>query len=159
MKKSILFILAAAFGLLLISTSIAQISPQKGNSDFYSNLSGSGFSLLDPSRLSISNSYSFSYFSGNGQSGSVGMLMNSIEYQISNPLKVTLNLGVMHNPSAFIGQSSGGLSPIFLPGVKIQYRPNDNFLFQMNFQSYPSRYFNNYYNSGYGRGSSFFWNH
>ncbi len=134
--------------VLLFNTAVAQPYSGERSGDYFSNLDKPGFSLLDPSRLSTSHSYSFSYFSGNGRSGSIGMLMNSVEYRISNPLKVTFNLGVLHNPSAFIGRSQSGISPVMIPGFQLQYRPSRNFLFQMNFQSFPTGYNGWYGHSG-----------
>jgi len=129
-----LLIVVGLMALFACLPAVAQPTSGDGNSDYFSNLGKSGFSLLDPSRISMSNSYTFSYFSGNGYSGSVGMLMNSIEYRVSNPLTVTFNLGVLHNPSALVSRTQGGISPRFMPGFQLRYRPGDNFLFQMDFQ-------------------------
>jgi hypothetical protein len=116
-----------------------------------------GFSLLDPDRLSISQSYTFSYYSGGGRSGSIGMLMNSIEYRVSNPLKITLDIGVLHNPSAIVSRTGNGFSPTMVPGFKLQYRPSEKFFFQVDIRSYPAYYYGNPH-SGYYWGSENYWN-
>lgn len=154
---------AAMFSLMLIliwGQALAQpLATPPSQESFYSNMNSPGLSILDPGRIKTSHSYTFSYFSGSGGSGSVGMLMNSIEYKVSNPLRLTFDIGVLHNPSAVVGRSSSGVSPVIVPGFALQYRPSSNFLFQMSIKSYPgSRHGNYYYYPGYYNGvSSDYW--
>ncbi len=46
------------------------------------------FSLLDLSRISWSNSYSVSYFSGGNNSGSTGLLNSTMFYEVSSKLSL-----------------------------------------------------------------------
>jgi len=136
----------------------AQYNVGKQSPNFFSNMLKPAFSILNPERLSMTQSYTFSYYSGSGRSGSIGMLMNSIEYQVSNPLKITVDLGLLHNPSAFVGQSRNGISPVIVPGLQLQYKPANNLFFQFNFQSFPSGCWDGGDYPGYYGGSANFWN-
>lgn len=158
MNKTGIVLVLALFAFFCAGNSvIAQPYADSGKKDYLSGIAQPGLSIIDPSRISTSHSYSFSYFSNNGHSGSVGMLMNSIEYRVSDPLKITLNLGVMHNPSAFIGQSSNGLSPTIMPGINVQYRPSENVFLMMNFESIPAGAGYRYGYPGYYGYSPYLW--
>jgi len=109
------------------------------------------YSLFDPSRLKMHQSYTFGYYSGAGGSGSVGYYLNSIEYTFSNPLRVRFDLGFLHNPSSVL---SGGSSKAgaFVPGVSLDWRPASSFHFRLDFRQTPAfNYggYNGYFNPGY----------
>lgn len=96
------------------------------------------YSLFDPSRLSMRQSYSLSYFSGGGRSGSIGYYLNSIEYAFANPLKIRFDLGYLHSPtSMFSGGSSSLGSGAFVPGLAIDWRPSKYFLFRLDYRQVP----------------------
>jgi hypothetical protein len=105
-----------------------------------------GFSLLDPSRLNISHSYSMSYWSGGGQSRSVGLYMSTLEYQFCKPLSVRVGLGYLHQPLGFTGVSGPGGE--FLPNVRLDWRPTDNMQFIIDYRTIPT----STYDRGYGYG-------
>jgi len=83
------------------------------------------FSLLDLSRIKWSNSYSVSYFSGGGSSGSVGLLSTSMLYDFSPKLSMTLDMGLLHSPSALWGDKRN--SATLLPGFRLDYHPSETF--------------------------------
>jgi len=109
-------------------------------SDLTSAPKGLGFSLLDPSRLRMHQSYSLSYFSGSGASGSVGLYMNTLEYDLFKPLTVRVGLGYVHSPFGISGQSgSASLSNgSFLPSFGLFYHPSDKFFFSVDYRTLPS---------------------
>lgn len=104
-------------------------------------------SLIDLSRLHMTQSYSLSFFSGSGQSGSVGLYSNTITYQLANPLTLTLNLGILHNPGSLLGNKSSNNSTTFLPSGWLDWRPSKNFSMSIGFETIPA-YRNGYYNAG-----------
>jgi hypothetical protein len=105
------------------------------------------FSLLDPSRLHMTQSYSLMYSSSKAGSTNLAMYFNSIEYQISNPLKVRFDIGYLHQPSTLLKNSKTGLqSGRIIPGLSLTYRPSENFLFRFDYHQAPV--LNNIY-SGY----------
>lgn len=103
--------------------------------------SGLGWGLLDPSRFRMRQSYSVSYMSGSGSSGSVGVYMNNIEYQLFKPLTLRVGLGYLHQPFGSRGANSAGISVddgFFIPSAGLEYRPSRNFLLMVDFRQYPS---------------------
>ena len=116
----------------------AQIAPDLKNKSYVGN---SPVSLFDPSKLTMSQSYSFSYFTGGGHSGNVGLYMNSIEYAIANPLKIRVDLGFLHTPSQlFSGNSSVVRNGVFIPGVSLDWRPSRHFNLRLDYRQQPSAY-------------------
>jgi len=111
-------------------------------------------SLFDPSRLKMQQSYTFGYYSGRGGSGSIGYYLNSLEYTFSNPLKVRIDLGFLHNPSAILsGRSSVSNSGAFVPGFSIDWRPSSYFQFRLDYHQVPALNYGGYspyYNPFYG---------
>jgi len=107
-------------------------------SDLTGSIAGAGFSLLDPSRFRIHNSYSLSFLSGSGRSASVGMFMSTIEYQLSRPLSLRVGLGYLHQPLGFLKNVNGPDQGRILPNVSLDYRPSDKFRFSVDFRTVPS---------------------
>ncbi|MBN1212617.1 MAG: hypothetical protein JXA92_08565 [candidate division Zixibacteria bacterium] len=113
----------------------------------------SPFSLLDFSRMKWSHSYSLSYFSGGGYSGSVGVLNTSMFYEFSSKLSLNVNLGIMHNAGAIWGDENNNAT--LLPGFLLDYHPSNNLSVSIGMQRvsglYPyynsGRYYNSWYNS------------
>jgi hypothetical protein len=123
----------------LSSTATPSFSGASRASDLTKAVSGLGFGLLDPSRLQMRQSYSLSYYSGSGYSGSIGLYMNTIEYQLSRPLTVRVGLAYMHHPLGVSGSSGGSVlgNGQLLPSVGIEYRPSDNFFFSIDYRTVP----------------------
>jgi len=99
----------------------------------------SSFSLFDPNRFSMSHSYSFMYSSSKTGSQSLGMYLNSIEYQVADPLKIKLDIGYLHRPGSFL--SSGGSTSnkgVIVPSFSINWKPSKNILFRFDYQQAPS---------------------
>ncbi|MEE8576631.1 MAG: hypothetical protein V3T31_05195 [candidate division Zixibacteria bacterium] len=110
------------------------------------------FSLLDMSRIKWSHSYSVSFFSGGRQSGSVGLASSSMLYEFSKSLSVSVNVGLMHDPSSLIGHGDNN-GATFLPGFSLSYHPSENFHMTIQYQRYEGRaypyQFDRYYRRGY----------
>ena len=143
MKKMVFFVTLLLIPVMAFSQNLTDLKDKP-------YLTKGGFSLLDPSRLKISQSYSLGYYSGRGGSASVGYYLNSLEYTFSNPLKVRVDLGFVHNPSAIIsGRSSISKAGSIVPGVSIDWRPSSAFHFRLDYRQIPvTNYggYNYYYN-------------
>jgi hypothetical protein len=119
-------------------------SPAKNQTD--ENLLGvksdaNSFSLLDPGRLKMSHSYSFSYFSNGETSGSFGVYTNVLEYKFSNPLTLTLSLNYLHQPLSVFHKDDVRIRDAILPNFQLKYRPNDSFSFTINVLTSPHLYY------------------
>jgi hypothetical protein len=130
--------------LVSFGSAFAQIgSPAKSESD--KDLLGvrsdaKSFSLLDPNKLRMSHSYTFSYFSSERSSGSFGVYTNVLEYKFSNPLTLTLSLNYLHQPLSVFHKDDLRLKDAILPNFQLRYRPNDSFSFTINVLTYPHLY-------------------
>ena len=98
----------------------------------------SPFSLLDISRIKWSHSYSVSFFSGNGNSGSLGLANTSMFYEFSPSLSLQVNLGILHSPGSILGDSRNS-DASFLPGFNLDYHPSEHFRMSVQFQRYDGR--------------------
>ncbi|MBI5867904.1 MAG: hypothetical protein HZB43_06385 [candidate division Zixibacteria bacterium] len=130
------------------TSSSASFSGVPRANDLVGAVTKPGFSLLDPARFKIRNSYSLSFLSGSGQSASVGMFMSTIEYQLSQPLSLRVGLGYLHQPLGFLKNTTGPGQGRFLPSATLDYRPSDKFHFIVDFRTLPA----SYGGVGYGRG-------
>jgi len=98
------------------------------------------FSLIDLSRLHFSHSYSLSYFSGGGTSGSMGLYTGQIFYDISSDLSLNLKLGIAHNPGSVFDRTQS-TDAVFLPGARLDYHPSENFRITAGFNTYYGNYY------------------
>ena len=137
--------------LLLFSSAFSQTqTPAKNqfNQDALGiKSSAKNFSLLDPSKFRMSNSYTFSYFSSGQTSGSFGVLTNVMEYQVSKPLTLTFTLNYLHQPLSVFHKNDLRIKDALLPNFQLIYRPNNNFSFIINVLTLPSSYYPERYNS------------
>jgi hypothetical protein len=106
---------------------------------------------LDPTRFSMSQSYSLSFTTGGGHSYNQGLYLNTMRYQLADPLSMYLQLGFVHQPLGNLGQNSlQQQSEFFVSGAGLEYKPSDNLKFQFEFSQRPSSYSPyypyNYYN-------------
>jgi hypothetical protein len=130
--------------LLWFGSAFSQVqSPPKSETD--ENLLGiksdtKSFSLLDPSRVRMSHSYTFSYFSSGKTSGSFGVYTNVLEYQFSKPLTLTLSLNYLHQPLSVFYRDNLRIRDAILPNFQLKYRPNDSFSFTINVLTFPHLY-------------------
>ncbi len=142
MKKLVLSILALSivFVPLVISAQATdELAPQ--SKTFLDNPIQRTFSLLDPKRLSIDHSYSFSYMSGSGTSGSVGIYMSRFRYQLAKPLTLRVNLEFAHNPiSAFGGQTQSLVNQGIYPSFYLDYQPSSSFHLGIGYERVPGYY-------------------
>lgn len=84
--------------------------------------------LLDPSRLSMSHTYSM-MFSSDGTSGALtGLYLNTLRYRFDAPLLMEVQVGYLHGGGGLLGgRMEAGAGHFVVPGVKVQYRPSKRF--------------------------------
>ncbi len=140
-----------AFVIMMMLSAVslnAQFRNQTGQSKdirggITSPVPGSLLGFLDRDRFNMSQSYGMSYYSGGGQSGSVGMYTNSMNFRLADPLLLRFNVGIMHQPfGGPKGAKNQGAQ--VMEGVELIYRPNKNFQFQAGFSNAPT--YNSYNN-------------
>jgi hypothetical protein len=93
-----------------------------------------GFSLLNPNRFSMHQSYSVNFASGSLGSSSAGLYLNTLSYRLADPLTLSADVG-FYTPlysSSSMGFSKGGLqdprlgSSLVFPHVGLEYKPTEN---------------------------------
>lgn len=94
------------------------------------------FALLDLSRLQWSNSYSFSFASGGGNSASLGIYTASLLYEFSPKLIMHLDLGLAHDPGVLVDRTANSDLDI-LTNLRLDYRPSRNFFLSVGINTYP----------------------
>ncbi len=140
MRKLLLsgILLLALSGLTSAQGMFQPPKPAADSFQAYTPITGKG--LFDPSRFSMTNSYSMSVISNGHQSIYQNLYVNSSRYQISDKLSLNLDLGYSFNPLAQSSTKNG----TFLPNAELNFRPNDHFLIQMSYHTLDPFYY------GYG---------
>lgn len=93
----------------------------------------SGFSLLNPNRFSMRQSYSMGFASGSFGSSSSGLYLNTLSYRLADPLTLSADVG-FHTPlySSSGSFSRGGFqdprlgSSLILPRIGLEYKPTEH---------------------------------
>ena len=99
---------------------------------------------LDPSKFSMSHSYSLSFTSFGGQSYNQGLYLNTMMYQLSNPIRMYFQFGVQHQP--FGRNEFQSQSQAFISGAGFEYKPSENFKVQFEFSQQPNSFYSPYNN-------------
>ena len=140
-KKLILCV----FFISLIVTGMvgAQVKTSKSNvfkpSELFKKPKGFLDSLLDPSKFSMSHSYSLSMTNIGNQTFNQGLYLNTMNYKFSDPLTMQVRIGFMHQPLAGLGMSDmQNGSKVFLQRAMLQYKPSDKMSITVDYQVLPS---------------------
>ena len=125
--------------LLLMNVAFAADTLVKQGTTGSTALSGSRprpvFSLLDPSRLHMTQSYSLSYMSGAGQGKMIGMYINQIDYEFAKPLRVSFAIAYLHQPQGLWGARTQISGNKLLPSFRLDWQPSRNFRFILNYET------------------------
>jgi hypothetical protein len=94
----------------------------------------SGFGLLDPARLDVQRSVSFSFSSAGGAQGLQGLFLNRFQYRLADPLTAWVDVGYAFRPG--LGQDAQGEGSLTIPSFGMSYRPSESLLFQFNYRDF-----------------------
>lgn len=147
-KKIILCVLLLS--MILIGLASAQSQTPRSHvfkpSSIVSRPSGFLDSLLDPSKFSMSHSYSLSFFSVGKQTFNQGLYLNTMNYKFSDPLRMQVRIGFLHQPFGDMGMSQTTGSRVFVQRALLQYKPSDKMSISIDYQVLPSSlYYSPYY--------------
>jgi len=141
MKQILVIVLVLAIG----ATCSAQFS-DKARLDALTQSNSIGvkpvanpFSLLDLSRMKWSHSYSISFFSGNGVSGSMGLLNSMMLYELSSKFTLGVSLGIVHNLGSLWAGDGNHTASLF-PGFWLDFHPSNKFSMSISVQRNPGVY-------------------
>lgn len=96
---------------------------------------------LTPDRFSMQQSYSMSFMTFGGHSFSQGMYLNTMQLQLSDPLLVYAQWGLLNQPLGFTGTQALSPNRMFLSGAGVSYRPFNNMSIQFEYSSLPYGYY------------------
>ena len=113
--------------------------------------------FLDPSKLDMQHSYTVSFSSAGGATGSLGLYRNRISYSISPKMEIIADIGYLHQPFTSFGSDGPGVTPgltngTLLYGGEIRYRPTENTYLNIRLGNMPRPsygYYNRYPYRGY----------
>lgn len=155
MRKNILILLVLCvpllgFGQFKINTQSKDLST---NLNPQSDGMGQGivsFLGLDPSRVSMQHSYSMGFSSFGGNNYSQGMYLNTLKYQFSIPLTVSVQWGIANQMLPGLNASPMMSDGPFLSGAQVLYKPTKNTVLRLEYQQIPNSYRYGGYRSPFG---------
>ena len=103
-----------------------------------------GLGFIDMSKFNMDHSVSMSFLSSGGNSLSQAMYLNTISYQFSDPLSVSLQWGIRSFPHNTFAGTNNQLfqNGLFFSGAEIEYKPSDTL--HMKFEVSQRPYYNYY---------------
>lgn len=98
-------------------------------------------SLFAPSRLLISHGFSLSIASMGGRTLSTSVYSNKIHYLLSENWSFNTRFDFVQPTYSSFQSGKNGLDGQIFYGAELQYRPSQNFIFNISFDNYPSLYY------------------
>jgi len=148
--KQILITLALLVSVGVVTAAPTLIDQRPSVRDWIGGMGSSSMGLIDPSRLTINHGASFGASFGGGSSLMSGLYQTHMIYQLSNPLTLSLSLGLQNlkygdNPKT---QNS------IIAGFGLDYKPTKNFHLRLQMQQVPfGSYLNRNLNQTTGGGT------
>ncbi|MDM7924966.1 MAG: hypothetical protein QUS35_03015 [bacterium] len=140
MKKRALFIVTCvvipifAFGQYRGEAKSSVFKP----SELFRRPSGILDGLIDPSRFKMTQSYSLSFFSAGSRSFNQGLYLNTMQYQLSDPLTAVLQVGYLHQPLGGAGLTGSSAGQFFISGASLEYKPSNGTRLFFDYQQTPA---------------------
>lgn len=113
----------------------------------YRQSSVSGFSLMNPNRFSMRQSYSMNFASGSFGSQSAGLYLNTLSYKLADPLTLSADVGFYSPLYSSTGSfSKAGFqdpsmnSSLVLPRIGLEYKPSKNTTLSLQLLNGPDAY-------------------
>lgn len=146
MQKSLLIILLLSLGILNV---FGQQNPDQSSifkpDKLVQKPAGFLSQLIDPNKFSMSQSYSISFLSSGRQSTNVGLYLNTLNYQFSDPLRMQVRVGYMHQPLGGMASRTGQNGNVFLQRAMLEYKPTESMTFTVDYQQIPYNTLSPYY--------------
>lgn len=145
MKRWLVYIMIVSLPALAFAQLKSQTKPMDMTNSLRNPLgigkSAMGWLGLDPSRLTMLQSYQMSFMSAGGNSYTQGLYLNTLMYQFSSPLTLAVQWGIAHQPLSSFGGASLLNNGPFLSGAQLRYQPAKNFSVELEYSQYPGGYY------------------
>ena len=148
MHKSLLIILILLIPVLLFGQFKTQNNPDI-SSQIAEPATNFLFGFLNPDRLSMNHYFSASFMTMGNHSLMLNSYINSIQYRISDPLLLRLNLGIANTPYNTFQGNPNLNDTQFFGGAELQYRPTKSTFFSVGVNVTPTYYYGYPYRYGY----------
>jgi hypothetical protein len=148
MYKFLLFILILLIPITLFGQFKAQNNPDI-SSQIAEPATSFLFGFLNPDRLTMNHYFSASYMTMGNHSLMLNSYINAIQYRISDPLTLQLNLGIANIPYNTFQGNSGLNDTQFFGGAELKYRPSGNTSLSIGVNVTPGYYYGYPYRYGY----------
>lgn len=110
---------------------------------------GSLFNIFSPEKFRMNHSYSMSYTSFGGRGLALGVYTNSMFFKLADNMSFQVDASLYHSPYNSFGRNAQDqLSGFNISSARFDYKPADNMLITVQYQSLPFNYyspFDNYY--------------
>ncbi|MDA3837858.1 MAG: hypothetical protein PF574_02635 [Candidatus Delongbacteria bacterium] len=94
-------------------------------------------SMFDMSKIKVDHSFSMNYSSSGTNSNFVNEYVAGINYRISDPMNLRLELGMSYTPySTFTIPGEEQEAQVYLKSATFDYRPNKQFHLQVGYNNY-----------------------
>ncbi|MBN2416779.1 hypothetical protein JXO52_13105 [bacterium] len=100
--------------------------------------------LFHSSRFSMSQSYTMSMGTFGGHGFNQGVYLNTMNFQLSQPLFMQVSVGYAHQPFTLAG-SNPDKGQVFLHRAMLQYKPSAKTEITLEYQQIPARLYSPYY--------------
>lgn len=104
------------------------------------NYNNSFLGFLDPSRLTMHHNLSMAYTSFGGTDLVVNTYLNTMQYQFSEEFLLTTKLGIMTSPYNSLPGENALTKSQFFGGAELRYKPSENTVISLSFESTPYYY-------------------
>ena len=95
---------------------------------------------LDPSRVNVRHSYQMGYSTFGGNNYSQGMYLNTLSYEFSIPLSVSVQWGIANQMLPGLNASPMMNDGPFISGAQILYKPTKNTVIHLEYRQVPGGY-------------------
>lgn len=143
MKKAVILflVLSIATGVFAQFKDSGSSVPGIKNSFIQPSPRGLLNGIMDPTRLSMSQSYSMSYSSAGGGGFMQGMYLNNMSYRLSPKMMLGLQMGYLHTPyNSYSGGFNQSVNGDIIGGASLTYRPSKNVALSLGFSRMPMYY-------------------
>lgn len=140
-----IMILIPALGFGQLKKDIEKINVSQSLGSLVQNDVFVGF--LDPSRFTMSHSFSMSYMSFGGGGAMINSYVNTLNYRFSDDLFLTTKLGIMNSPVNSLPGNNHLNDVEFFGGAEIKYLPSKDSVISLRFEKVPGYYYGSYYNN------------
>ncbi|MBN2012355.1 hypothetical protein JW960_23700 [candidate division KSB1 bacterium] len=129
--------------VLMPALVFGQLKKQNAPVDIRSGLlqsdNGKYLGLIDLSKIHMSHSYSLSYQSMGDMAVSQSLYLNTISYQLSDPLSLKMQWGIQSFPySTFSPDHPAFQSGFVFSGMQLKYQPSDKFSVKFEYSALPN---------------------